>query len=267
LNASTIYIVMKYPNLQVELNSGIFTVVINREENLNALDQQTIKSIGAVFQEVYDETEIKAVIVTGKGDKAFAAGADIKEIAQLNSMNGRKFAEEGQEVFSKIENCPKPVVAAVNGFALGGGCELAMACHMRIASERAKFGQPEVNLGIIPGFGGTQRLTTLVGKAKAFEMILTGDMISAEEALRINLVNHVVPHEEVLNTSKALLDKILSKASLAVAQAIDCINAANSPDDGYQTEANSFGNCCKTEDFQEGTAAFIEKRKPIFKGK
>ncbi|MDW7691577.1 enoyl-CoA hydratase-related protein [Flammeovirgaceae bacterium SG7u.111] len=258
---------MKYPNLRVELKSGIFIITISREDKLNALNQETIKSLDLAFQQVYDEPEIKGVIITGAGEKAFVAGADIAEFTELNYMNGRKFSEDGQEVFAKIENCPKPVIAAVNGYALGGGCELAMACHMRIASENALFGQPEVKLGIIPGFGGTQRMTMLVGKGKAFELILSGNTIQADEALKIGLVNHVVAHDEVIAKTTELMESILGRAALAVAHGIDCINAVHSNDDGYQTEANSFGNCCKTEDFKEGTTAFLEKRKPIFTGK
>jgi enoyl-CoA hydratase len=258
---------MKFKNLELELKSGILYITLNRESKLNALNIATIEEIDKAFEKVYDEPEIKGVILTGAGKKAFAAGADISEIAELNEMNGRKFAENGQEVFAKIENCPKPVIAAVNGFALGGGCELAMACHMRIASDNAKFGQPEVNLGIIPGYGGTQRLTILVGKAKAFELMMTGDMIDAEEAKSLGLVNHVVSQDELMAKSEKILGKILSKAALAIAQIVDCVNTVGVPDDGYQTEANAFGSCCRTEDFKEGTAAFIEKRKPIFTGK
>jgi enoyl-CoA hydratase len=258
---------MPYQNLKAELKDGILTITLNRPDKLNALNQATIAELDKAFQRVYDEADIKAVILTGAGDKAFVAGADIAEIAQLNYMNGRKFAEEGQEVFMKIETCPKPVVAAINGFALGGGCELAMACHIRVASSKAKFGQPEVNLGIIPGYGGTQRLPMLVGKGKAMELILTGDMISAEEAYRIGLVNHVVAPEDVMAKSEEILKKILSKGALSITLAIDSINAFYSSDDGYQTEANSFGNCCKTEDFKEGTQAFLAKRTPAFKGR
>ncbi|WP_020531324.1 enoyl-CoA hydratase-related protein [Flexithrix dorotheae] len=258
---------MEFENLKLELQSGILTITINRENKLNALNIATIKEIEKAFQKVYDEPEIKGVIITGAGDKAFVAGADIKELADVNYMNGRKFAEEGQEVFASIENCPKPVIAAVNGFALGGGCELAMACHMRIASEDAKFGLPEVGLGIIPGYGGTQRLTMLVGKGKAFELILTGEMITGKNAKKIGLVNHVVPKEEVIVKAEEIINKIMAKAELAIGQAIDCINAVYRDENGYQTEANSFGNCCKTEDFKEGTKAFLEKRKPNFTGK
>ncbi len=258
---------MSLETLKLDKTGGIVTITLNRADKLNALNQQTIKDLDTAFQEVYDDPEIKAVILTGAGDKAFAAGADISEFKELNYMNGRKFAEYGQEVFEKIEDCPKPVIAAIKGFALGGGCELAMACHMRIAAEEAKFGQPEVNLGIIPGYGGTQRLPLLIGKAKAIELILTGEMITAETAHRLGLVNYVVPKEEVILKAEEILNKILNKAGLAVSQTIECVNAFYREGDGYQTEANAFGNCCKTEDFKEGVAAFVEKRKPNFTGK
>ena len=258
---------MGFETLLVEKTGGIMKITLNRADKLNALNQQTIKDLDAAFQDVYDDPDVKAVILTGAGEKAFAAGADIGEFKELNYMNGRKFAEYGQEVFHKIEDSPKPVVAAVMGFALGGGCELAMACHMRIVSEDAKFGQPELNLGIIPGYGGTQRLPLLIGKAKAMELILTGEMITAETAQKLGLVNHVVPKEEVIIKAEEILNKIINKAGLAVSQTIECVNAFYKDGDGYQTEANAFGNCCKTEDFKEGVAAFIEKRKPNFTGK
>ncbi len=257
---------MDFENIELERKGGVLVITISREDKLNALNLRTMQEIDEAFQRVYDDNEVKAVILTGKGSKAFVAGADISELQELNHMNGRKFAEKGQEVFAKIENCPKPVIAAINGFALGGGCELAMSCHMRVAAVNARFGQPEVNLGIIPGYGGTQRLTLLVGKGKSMELTLTGDIITADEAMRIGLVNHVVAPEELMAKCNEILDKILAKAPLAIAQAIDCINAFYTGD-GYQTEANSFGNCCKTEDFKEGTAAFLAKRKPIFSGK
>ena len=257
---------MEFKNLKLALENGILTITLNREKKMNALNLATITELDKAFDKVYDEQEIKGVILTGAGEKAFVAGADISEISELNELNGRKFAENGQEVFAKIENCPKPVIAAVNGFALGGGCELAMACHIRIASQNAKFGQPEVNLGIIPGYGGTQRLAFLVGKGKALELMMTGDMIDAAEAKSLGLVNHVVPQEELIEKCHKILSKILSKAPLAIAQLVDCANAINTCDDGYQTEANAFSNCCRTEDFKEGTAAFLEKRKPVFTG-
>ena len=235
---------------------------------MNALNIETIEEIKLAFQAVYDDNAIKGVIITGEGEKAFVAGADISEIAILTELNGRKFAENGQEVFAAIENCHKPVIALVNGFALGGGCELAMACHMRIALSNARFGQPEVNLGILPGYGGTQRLTQLIGKSKSFELSMTGDMLKAEEAKELGLVNYVFEsRDEALTKCTEILNKIASKAPLAIGMVIDCINAVyNEDENGYQTEANSFANCCKTDDFKEGTSAFLEKRKPVFKG-
>jgi enoyl-CoA hydratase len=259
----------EFDNLQLDINaSGILTLTINRPDKLNALNSYTIEEIRTAIQRVYDDSTIKGVILTGSGEKAFVAGADISELAELNEVNGRKFAEQGQEVFALIENCHKPVIAAVNGFALGGGCELAMACHMRIASQNARFGQPEVNLGIIPGYGGTQRLTQLVGKGKALEMMMTGDMISAEEAKNLGLINHVVATREELNAKCLdLINKITAKGPLAIGRVVDCVNAAYNPQqDGYQVEANSFASCCRTDDFKEGTTAFLEKRKPQFSG-
>jgi enoyl-CoA hydratase len=258
----------EFNNLQLNLADGILTITINRAEKLNALNNATIEELREAFQDVYDNEAVKSVIITGQGEKAFVAGADISEIAELNEMNGRKFAESGQEVFSMIEKCHKPVIAAVNGFALGGGCELAMACHMRIATPNAKFGQPEVNLGIIPGYGGTQRLTQLVGKGKAFELMMTADFISAEEAKSLGLVNRIAEsQEEMLNLAKAMLQKINSKAPLAIGMVIESVNAYYADDEnGYQTEANSFASCCKSEDFKEGTKAFLEKRAAEFKG-
>ncbi len=257
-----------YKNILFENTNGIANLTINRPDKLNALNIETIEEIKVAFQSIYDDPLIHGVIVTGAGEKAFVAGADISEIAELSELNGRKFAENGQEVFAMIENCHKPVIALVNGFALGGGCELAMACHMRIAISNAKFGQPEVNLGILPGYGGTQRLTHLIGKAKSFEISMTGDMIDAPLAQELGLVNYVYETaDEGRAKCEKILNKIASKAPLAVGMVIDCINAVYKEDeDGYQTEANSFANCCKTDDFKEGTAAFLEKRKPDFKG-
>ncbi|WP_226390336.1 enoyl-CoA hydratase/isomerase family protein [Penaeicola halotolerans] len=257
-----------FKNLKIEEEKGILHITIDREDKLNALNLATIEEFRVVFNEIYDNKQIKAVLLTGAGEKAFAAGADISEIAELNELNARKFAENGQEVFQLIENCPKPVIALVNGFALGGGCELAMSCHMRVASANAKFGQPEVNLGVIPGYGGTQRLTQLIGKGKALELMMTGDMIGAEEAKSLRLVNHVSPtKEEAKVKTLEILGKIMSKAPLAVSMVIDCVNAVYlSEEDGYQMEANGFARCCKSEDFKEGTTAFLEKRKPEFKG-
>lgn len=257
-----------YQNITTKLEEGVLTITVSRPDSLNALNVATIEELRTAVQDAYDNKEVKGVILTGEGEKAFVAGADIKEIAELNELNARKFAENGQEVFELIEQCEKPVIAAVNGFALGGGCELAMACHIRIASENAKFGQPEVNLGIIPGYGGTQRLTQLVGKGKAMELMMTGDMIAANDAKSIGLVNHVVESkEDLMELSHKIMSKIMAKAPLAVGMVINCVNAYySSEENGYQTEANSFSNCTKTEDFQEGTKAFIEKRKPEFTG-
>ena len=258
----------EFNNLELGLNEGILTITINRPEKMNALNVATVEEIRTAIQRVYDDTEIQGVIITGSGEKAFVAGADIKEIAELNEVNARKFAESGQEVFALIENCHKPVIAAVNGFALGGGCELAMACHLRVVTKNAKFGQPEVNLGVIPGYGGTQRLTQLIGKSKALELMMTGEMINADEAEDLRLVNYVVhSKEELKEKSEELIRKITAKAPLAIGMVIDCVNAVYRPEEnGYQTEANNFASCCKSEDFREGTSAFIEKRKPEFKG-
>lgn len=255
-------------NLSLALKDGILTITINRESQLNALNHDTLAELKETFQSIYDDKDIKGVILTGAGEKAFVAGADIKEFAEVNEVNGRKFSESGQEIFDLIENCHTPVIAAVNGFALGGGCELAMACHMRLASANARFGQPEVNLGILPGYGGTQRLTHLVGKGKALELMMTGDMINADQARELGLVNHVFPDKETLiEKCHEMLMKITAKAPIAIGLVIDCVNAVyNKEENGYQTEANAFARCCGTEDFKEGAAAFVEKRKPNFKG-
>ena len=255
-------------NITTELDhNGVLLITINRPESLNALNSQTIGEIGQIVQNVYDNPKIKGAIITGSGEKAFVAGADIKEIAELNELNARKFSEMGQEVFSMIEDCEKPIIAAVNGFALGGGCELAMSCHIRLATMNAKFGLPEVSLGVIPGYGGTQRLTQLVGKGKAFELIMTGDMIGAEDAKSIGLINHVTSDKgELLELARSIMGKIIIKAPLAIGMAIHCVNAFYQGKDGFQMEANNFSYCCKTSDFKEGTQAFIEKRKANFAG-
>jgi enoyl-CoA hydratase len=258
----------EFSNILTAEKNGLLYLTINREDKLNALNFDTLEELKLIFEELIDNRAIKAVIITGAGEKAFVAGADISEIANLNEVNARKFAENGQEIFAMIENCHKPVIAVTNGFTLGGGCELAMSCHMRIASANAKFGQPEVNLGIIPGYGGTQRLTNLVGKGKAYELMMTGDMMGAEEAKSLGLVNHVLPTKaEAMEKAEEIIEKIMNKAPLAIGMIVDCVNAVYlSEENGYQTEANSFARCVKSGDYKEGTSAFLEKRKPIFKG-
>jgi enoyl-CoA hydratase len=259
-----------FENLLYDLDaaSGILTLTLNRPTKLNALNGATIGEIGKAMQQALDDQQVRGIILTGSGDKAFVAGADIAELAALSEPLARRASEQGQEVFCMIEESPKPIVAAVNGFALGGGCELAMACHLRIAAENARFGQPEVNLGLIPGYGGTQRLTQLIGKGKALELMLTADMVKADEALRLGLVNHVVPSTELLTFTRDLLSRILSKAPLAVGLVIDSVNAYFDDErHGYQTEANAFARCFASDDFKEGTQAFLEKRPAAFTGK
>lgn len=259
---------MAYENILTSLDNGIFTITINQPKKLNALSQGVLTDLRAAVQEVYTNADIKGAIITGSGDKAFVAGADITEFQGLNADQGKKLAANGQEIFDAIEHAPKPFIAAVNGFALGGGCELAMACHMRVANEHARFGQPEVNLGLIPGYGGTQRLIQLIGKGKAMELLMTADMIKADEALRLGLVNHVVPSEELLSKSAEILQKIAAKAPLAIAKVIECANAFFTDGvNGLQFEIDKFGDCCATEDFVEGASAFVEKRKAEFKGR
>jgi len=257
-----------YSTLLTELNNGILLVSINREDKLNALNAAVISDLNEIVDEIYQNEEIKGVIITGKGSKSFVAGADINEFKGLNEEEGKKLAQRGHDVFDKIEICPKPIIAAVNGFALGGGCELAMACHIRIASENAKFGQPEVKLGLIPGYGGTQRLTQLIGKGKALELMMTADIIDAVCAEKLGLVNDVVQTVELLDTCKAMLEKILSMSPFAITQVIQSVFAHFKDGiDGFDTEIELFGKCVTTQDFVEGTTAFLEKRKPVFTGK
>ena len=254
-------------NITTELSNSVLLVTINRPKSSNALNEKTIEELQQVMEHVYEVPQVKGVIITGAGEHAFVAGADIKEIAKLNEVNARKLSEKGQKIFAMIEHLKKPIIAAVNGFALGGGCELAMACHIRVASENAKFGLPEVGLGVIPGYGGTQRITQLVGKGKAFELIMTGDMISASDALSLGLVNHVAKSKEaLLELANKIIAKIVAKAPLAISMVVPCINAVYSNENGYQVEVDNFSSCCKTKDFKEGTQAFIEKRKPVFTG-
>lgn len=257
-----------YETLLTELRNGVLLITINREDKLNALNKAVIAELGAVMEEVYHHPEIQGAILTGSGLKAFAAGADIAEFRGLSEMEGRALAAKGHEVFAQIEQSPKPVIAAVNGFALGGGCELAMACHLRIASANARFGQPEVNLGLIPGYGGTQRLVQLIGKGRALELLMTADMIDAPTAHQLGLVNVVTEPAELLDRCFSVLEKICSKAPVAIAQVIKAVNAHfKEGADGFAEEVSLFGKCVATEDFNEGTAAFLEKRKARFAGK
>ena len=255
-----------YQTILTTLDNGIFTITINRPDKLNAINKDVMNDLDKVIDEVESNKEIKAAIITGSGQKGFVAGADISEFVGLSGAAGKALAKKGQDIFFRIENCSKPVVAAVNGFALGGGCELAMACHFRIAAENAKFGQPEVNLGLIPGYGGTQRLVHLIGKGRALELLMTGNMIDAQTALQYGLVNHVVPQEELLSKAKSIVEVIAGKAPLAIAHCITAANAAYSGD-GYTKELDAFGESFDTEDMKEGAAAFLEKRKATFKGR
>ncbi len=260
---------MHLQTLLFNINNGIATVTINRPDKLNALNAQAKSELREVFTQIKTDSNVIVVILTGAGEKAFVAGTDIKELTLLNSETGKEFSAKGQEVFDLIENLGKPMIAAVNGYALGGGCELALACHVRIASENAKFGQPEVNLGIIPGYGGTQRLARLIGRGRAMELILTGNQIDAQEALRVGLVNKVVPQADLMGAAIAMAEQIASKGQIAIRMALKAVNMTQETtlSDGQQLEASLFGVCCDSEDFKEGTAAFLEKRKPAFKSK
>ncbi len=259
---------MTFQNLLFNLTDGNLTITINRPDKLNALNKLTVQEIGHAISEAKSNSEVKIIILTGSGVKGFVAGADIAEFVGLSVEQGKAMAKAGQDVFKSIEDCPKPVIAAVNGFALGGGCELAMACHLRVASDNAKFGQPEVNLGLIAGYGGTQRLIQLIGKTKAMEMHLTGDMITAEQALYEGLVNYVVPQDQLMNRCIEIANRIKTKSPKAVGGVIAAINAYfTNGVDGYSAEIDEFGKCFSSEDFKEGTAAFLEKRKAIFTGK
>ncbi|MBI2620303.1 MAG: enoyl-CoA hydratase/isomerase family protein [Ignavibacteriales bacterium] len=260
---------MNFETLIFEAKNHIGTITINRPDKLNALNLKAKSELASLLERIKSDPDVEVVIMTGAGEKAFVAGTDIKELTMLNGDTGKDFAVKGQSVFNLIENLGKPVIAAVNGYALGGGCELALACHLRVAAEHAKFGQPEVNLGVIPGYGGTQRLARLVGKGRALEMILTGDQIDAQEAFRIGLVNKVVPAAELRSASEALARKILSKGQIAIRLALKAVNMTHETNltDGLELEASLFGLCCGSEDFKEGTAAFLEKRKPSFKNK
>jgi enoyl-CoA hydratase len=260
---------MNYENLLISIEEKIATVTINRPTKLNALNKATISDLNKAIKLLGKNDDVRIIVLTGSGEKAFVAGADISEFANYTVVEGAQLAAEGQEsLFDYIENLKKPVIAAVNGFALGGGLELAMACHFRIASDNAKMGLPEVSLGLIPGYGGTQRLPQLVGKGRAMEMIMTAAMINAEEAKQYGLVNHVVPQAELLEFTNGIAQKIIKNAPFAIGKAIKAINA-NFKDgkDGFETEIKSFGKCFGTQDFKEGTTAFLEKRKAEFTGK
>jgi len=258
---------MSYENILIEKENGIALVTINRPEKLNALNKSTIRELNAGFESLRNDDDVRVVILTGSGEKAFVAGADISEFASFSVEEGARLAAEGQELlFDFVENFPKPVIAAVNGFALGGGLELAMSCHFRVASENAKMGLPEVSLGVIPGYGGTQRLPMLVGKGKAMEMIMTAGMMTASEAKEYRLVNHVVAQPELIDFCKGIAEKIIKNSPSAIGAAIKAVNAGFARD-GYKQEITSFGDCFGTADFREGTTAFLEKRKASFTGK
>lgn len=256
------------PLIHIGEENGIYTLTITRPEALNALNRQVFNELEAFFSTYNGDFQVKGVIITGAGNKAFVAGADIKEFAAMDAVAGSALSKRGQDIFFMIERFHAPVVAAVNGFALGGGCELAMSCHIRVAGNNAKFGQPEVNLGLVPGYGGSQRLVQLVGKGKAIEMLLTADMINAEEALRLGLVTHVTESGEEVTKAKEILIKISTKGPLAVKQSIALINAYfDKKTDGFESEYMDFGLTIGSEDSKEGAAAFVEKRKAVFKAK
>ena len=257
-----------YQTILTELAEGILTITINRPDKLNALNRIVIEELAEVIGTVYDNPEVKGAILTGAGPKSFVAGADISEFLELDGYGGMELAKKGQDmVFSRIEHSSKPILAAVNGFALGGGCELAMACHFRLASDNARFGQPEVNLGLVPGYGGTQRLTQLVGKGKAMELMMTGAMLNASEALQLGLVNHVTTAEELMPKTRAILQSIITKAPIAIAKVIELTNLAAIGDpNGLTKEIHAFGELFNTTDAKEGTKAFLEKRPAVFTG-
>ncbi|HEY7513118.1 MAG TPA: enoyl-CoA hydratase-related protein [Vicinamibacteria bacterium] len=260
---------MSYENLLLDKKDGVAVVTVNRPDKLNALNDRTMAEIAAVFDSLAADVDVKGVILTGAGEKAFVAGADIGELAKQSPVQGKERSIHGQKILDRIENFPKPVVAAVNGFALGGGCELAMACHVRVASESARLGTPEVKLGIMCGYAGTQRLPRLVGKGRALEILLTGEMVDAAEALRIGLVNKVVAKGELLAEAEALLRKMLANGPISLRFTIEAVNAGlEMPlDEAQYLEATLFGLICTTEDMKEGTKAFLEKRSAKFQGK
>ncbi|MBV9962465.1 MAG: enoyl-CoA hydratase/isomerase family protein [Parafilimonas sp.] len=259
---------MNYQTLLTSLEDNIFIITINRPEKLNALNKIVIEELSEAINEVYNNPEIKSAIITGSGEKAFVAGADITEFLELDEKGGEALARKGQQlVFDKIENSPKPIVAAVNGFALGGGCELALACHFIIAGENAKFGQPEVSLGLIPGYGGTQRLAQLVGRNLAMQLIMTGEVIKAENAEKYGIANKIVATDKLLDETKSILQTIHTKAPLAISKVIEVLNNFDHTQQGYDFEIKKFGECFATDDMKEGVHAFLEKRKASFHGR
>lgn len=258
---------MNYSNILAELNQGILRVTVNRRDKLNALNRDTISELNTAFDNAEKNDEVRVIIVTGAGNKAFVAGADISEFLDLNAEQGMGLSRSGHLLLNRIEACSKPVIAAVNGFALGGGLELAMACHIRVASDNAKVGLPEVTLGLIPGYGGTQRLTALVGKSKALEMIITAEMIDANEAKLLGLVSYVTAQEDLLSKCEEIAKKIMTRSPVAVRHAIVAVNSSILGQQGFEKEIEEFGKCFTSQDFVEGTKAFLEKRKPVFPGK
>ena len=259
-------VAIKFENILSEVENGILKITINRPDKLNALNHQTIQEIGQAVEHGKHDPSVLGIIITGAGEKAFVAGADISEFAHYSAEEGKQLSRDGQEVFRSIELCPKPVIAAVNGFALGGGCELAMSCHMRVAVEQAKFGQPEVKLGLIPGYGGTQRMVQLIGKGKALEYMMTSDMIDAQSALSLGLVNYVTTKETLIAKCEELINKISAMSPAGIAALVKCVDAYYTKgSDGFNTEAEEFGKCFTTKDAKEGISAFLEKRKANFK--
>lgn len=260
---------MELKNLLIEINGNVATVTLNRPEKLNALNVATINELEFVFNSLQNNEEVSVIILTGSGQKAFAAGADVSEILVLDKLAAKNFSERGQEVFNLIENLGKPVIAAINGFALGGGCELALACHIRLASKNAKLGQPEINLGIIPGYGGTQRLARLINSSIALEYILTGDFIDAVQALNLGLVNHVFESDELIIKAEEIAEKIASKPAHAIKLILQAVNSTRNTKliEGLKEEAHLFAAACETFDAKEGIKAFLEKRKPVFTNK
>ena len=258
---------MTLETLLYDIDDGIAVITVNRPDKLNALNALVLQELSQAFHQARSDDAVRGVVLTGSGAKSFVAGADIQQFPDLDALEGHRFALRGQAVFNRIEEMPKPVVAAVNGYALGGGCELVLACHLRVASENASFGQPEVNLGILPGYGGTQRLPRLVGRGLATELILTGERISAQRAYEIGLVNRVVPLDDLLATAKEMIATIAAKAPLAVSMALEALRTSDLPlHEGLRHEAALFGQTCATDDFKEGVAAFLERRKADFKG-